>query len=83
VGYFSPHVLAIAEQKLGTDHSNTATSLDNLATLHWKQKKYAEAKPLFQRSIAIYEQQLGTSHPYTINTRRRFDMLLKEMQYRR
>jgi tetratricopeptide (TPR) repeat protein len=57
--------LAISEKSLGSNHSNTATSLNNLADLYVSQGKYAEAEPLFKRAIAISERSLGADHPET------------------
>ena len=53
---------------MGTDHPDTATSLNNLASLYQAQGKYAEAEPLFQRALAISEQQLGKDHPDTASS---------------
>jgi tetratricopeptide (TPR) repeat protein len=57
--------LAIYERVLGSDHPDTATSLNNLAGLLEAQGAYAEAQPLFERSLAICEQVLGSDHPLT------------------
>ncbi len=38
-------------------------SLDNLAVLYQAQGRYAEAEPLHQRSLAIFEKALGPEHP--------------------
>ncbi|BCL82285.1 tetratricopeptide repeat protein [Ktedonobacteria bacterium brp13] len=57
--------LAIYEQQLGSDHPNTASSLNNLATLYRTQGKYAEAEPLLKRALTIREQQLRSDHPDT------------------
>ena len=48
---------------LGPDHPNVATSLNNLAELYRNQGKYAEAEPLYKRSLAIREKALGPDHP--------------------
>ena len=40
-----------------------ATSLNNLAELHRTQGKYAQAEPLYTRSLAIWEKALGPNHP--------------------
>ena len=40
-----------------------AVSLNNLAYLYRDQGKYAEAEPLFQRSLAIVEKVLGPENP--------------------
>jgi tetratricopeptide (TPR) repeat protein len=52
-------------QELGPDHPDTAESLNNLAILYFYQGKYEQAEPLYQRALAIYEQQLGALHPNT------------------
>ncbi|MBD2578071.1 tetratricopeptide repeat protein [Oscillatoria sp. FACHB-1406] len=53
------------ERQLGTEHPDTAKSLNNLALLYKSTGKYAEAEPLYQRALGIYERQLGAEHPYT------------------
>ena len=40
-----------------------AISLNNLAELYRTQGKYAEAEPLYHRSLAILEKALGPEHP--------------------
>jgi tetratricopeptide (TPR) repeat protein len=45
--------LMINEKVLGPDHPDVATSLNNLASLYNTQGKYAEAEPLYKRSLAI------------------------------
>ncbi len=40
-----------------------AQSLNNLAELYRAQGHYAQAEPLFQRSLAIWEKALGPEHP--------------------
>jgi tetratricopeptide (TPR) repeat protein len=57
--------LHIREQQLGTEHPQTAASLNNLAELYRSQGKYEEAEPLYQRALAISERILGTGHPQT------------------
>jgi Flp pilus assembly protein TadD len=42
-----------------------ATSLNNLAYLYYSTGRYAEAEPLYVRSLAIKEQELGANHPET------------------
>ena len=40
-----------------------ATSLNNLAELYRVQGQYAQAEPLYQRSLAILEKTVGPEHP--------------------
>ncbi len=54
--------LRIREQALGPEHSDVATSLNNLAILYYEQGRYVEAEPLYQRALRIREQQLGQDH---------------------
>jgi len=58
-------LLAALEQaeKFGDDNFLLATSLNNLAELYRTQGKYAEAEPLHQRALAIWEKALGPGHP--------------------
>ena len=41
-----------------------ARSLNNLALLYKTQGHYAQAEPLYKRSLKIYEEALGTEHPH-------------------
>jgi tetratricopeptide (TPR) repeat protein len=54
--------LAIREKVLGPDHPSVADSLFNLANLY-SQFRYADAEPLYKRSLAIREKALGPDHP--------------------
>ncbi|MFT4648432.1 MAG: CHAT domain-containing protein/tetratricopeptide (TPR) repeat protein [Glaciecola sp.] len=58
-------VLAQVEMKLGPDHRDTATGLNNLAALLQAMGEYTEARLFLERSLAIYEAQLG---PYHLDT---------------
>ncbi|MFQ3637406.1 MAG: tetratricopeptide repeat protein, partial [Cyanobacteriota bacterium] len=53
------------EARLGPDHPDTATSLNNLALLYRAMGRYSEAEPLYRRSLEICEAQLGPDHPST------------------
>jgi Tetratricopeptide repeat len=55
--------LTIAEQALGPDHPDVAVPLTNLAALYLAQSRYADAEPLFKRSLALREKAFGTNHP--------------------
>jgi tetratricopeptide (TPR) repeat protein len=54
--------LEIYEQKLGKDHPNVATSLNNLANLYRDTGRYAEAESLYHRSLEIKKKKLGKNH---------------------
>ena len=52
-----------AEKTVGRDHAAVATSLNNLAGLYCTQGQYAQAEPLYKRSLAILEKALGHGIP--------------------
>jgi tetratricopeptide (TPR) repeat protein len=54
-----------------------ALSLNNLALLYYHQARYAEAEPLFQRSIAILEGTLGPEDPSLIQRLDNYAALLR------
>jgi len=55
--------LQILERKLGKNHPDVATALNNLALLNYSRGNYDAAEPLYQRSLAIDEHTLGADHP--------------------
>ena len=54
---------ASRNRSLGPDHPDVAFPLTSLAILYTEQGKYAEAEPLYQRALRIWEQALGPDHP--------------------
>ncbi len=56
-----------------------ATSLNNLAALHKAQGRYAEAEPLYRRSLAIWEKALGPEHPNVATSLENYAALLREI----
>jgi tetratricopeptide (TPR) repeat protein len=50
-------------QRLGDDHPDVATSLNNLANLYYAQGRYSEAEPLYTQAIEIGKRTLGDDHP--------------------
>jgi tetratricopeptide (TPR) repeat protein len=57
--------LEIRERVLGTDHPDTAQSLNNLAALYYATGQYEQALPLYERALEIRERVLGKDHPST------------------
>ncbi|MFM6081528.1 MAG: tetratricopeptide repeat protein, partial [Dolichospermum sp.] len=55
--------LIVSEKRLGENHPDVASSLNNLAGLYHNQGRYTEAEPLYIRARSITEQQLGENHP--------------------
>ena len=49
--------LAIREKMLGTDHPDTATSLNNLAVVYDNQGRYEKAESHYLRALAITERE--------------------------
>ena len=45
--------LSIKEKRYGADHFELSTALNNLAALYVRQGLYAQAQPLFQRSLVL------------------------------
>ncbi|MEH1826072.1 MAG: tetratricopeptide repeat protein [Nostoc sp.] len=52
----------VAENRLGLEHSDVATSLSNLAELYRFAGRYSEAEPLFQQALALWKRLLGDNH---------------------
>ncbi len=66
------------EKALGPEHPDVATSLNNLAELYKAQGNYAEAEPLYQRSLAIWEKALGPEHPDVATSLENYAALLRQ-----
>ena len=63
---------------MGLDHPYTATFLNDLAELYSAQGRYAEAEPLYKRSLAIVENALGPEHPKADQALEYYAVLLRE-----
>jgi tetratricopeptide (TPR) repeat protein len=70
--------VATAEQMLGSEHPDTATSLNNLARLLHDQGDLAGARPLLERALAINAKALGAEHRRTANSLNNLAFLLKD-----
>ena len=53
----------IAENRLGLEHPDVATSLNNLAALHKSTGRYSEAEPLYKQALELTKRLLGDDHP--------------------
>ena len=69
----------MSEQEQGAEHLDIARDATTLAYLYRKQGKYEQAEPLYQRALAIREQQLGPEHPSTQITQGNYASLLRAM----
>src|SRR5260370_1221872 len=73
-------VLAIRKQLWGRRDTDAAKTLNNLEAPYNSKGKYAQAEPLYQRALAIYEQRLGPEHPSTRTFRENYAGLLRQME---
>ncbi len=55
--------VAVARERRGDRHADTATALNNLAALYESQGKYEEAEPLYTEALAIDRESLPANHP--------------------
>ncbi len=53
----------IIKNRLGEEHNDVATSLNNLASLYQSQGRYGEAEPLLKQALEIFKKLLGEEHP--------------------
>jgi tetratricopeptide (TPR) repeat protein len=61
----SSHFEGMLKELTLPDSTHLANALFRIANLYTDQGRYSEAEPLFLRSLAIAEEQLGTNHPNT------------------
>ena len=57
--------LMIRQKTLGSEHVDTAQSLNNLAGLLYAQGDLAGTRPLVERALAIHQKALGPEDPTT------------------
>ncbi|AKG20388.1 tetratricopeptide repeat protein [Calothrix sp. 336/3] len=55
--------LSTVQNRLGDNHSDVASSLNNLAYLYNSQGKYDQAEPLFFQALELRQRLLGENHP--------------------
>ena len=56
--------LSVTKERFGAEHSEVATSLNNLAGLYQSQGKYSAAEPLYLQVLELDKKLLGAEHPY-------------------
>lgn len=71
--------LAIREQLLPAEHPQIARVLDFFGSFYEAQDKDEEAEKCFKRALDIREKVLGVDNPQTIETRKKYDALLRKM----
>lgn len=52
------------------DHPDTAQTLNNIAAIHFQNRKYAQCVMYVHRALAIATNCLGVAHPITLDYRR-------------
>jgi len=55
--------LSTVQNRLGDNHPDVATSLNNLAELYDSQGKYDQAEPLYLQALELRQHLLGDNHP--------------------
>ncbi|MGA9377546.1 MAG: tetratricopeptide repeat protein [Phormidium sp.] len=53
----------IVKQRLGEEHPDFATILNNLAALYYSLGRYSEAEPLYLQALSIFRQSLPKNYP--------------------
>ena len=71
--------LEITKRRLGEDHPDVATRLNNLANLYSDQGRYNEAKPLYSKALDMRKRLLGEGHPHTTIVRNNCESLQRAM----
>lgn len=66
--------------ELNADHVGTAEILVDLANAHLATREIVEARPLLQRAMVIYEENLGEDSPQTKEVREMLAKLNEQMR---
>ena len=77
-----PYRIQCLEQtiaRLGDDHPDVATSVNNLALLYYNQGRYEEAEPFLLQALELCERVLGSNHPNTVTFRNNLAYLREKM----
>lgn len=61
---------------LGEEHSDTLTSMNNLAIVLYSQAKYKDAEKLHRKTLAIRQKVLGKEHPSTLSSMNNLALVL-------
>jgi tetratricopeptide (TPR) repeat protein len=77
---FYQRALAINEKALGPEHLDSATGINNLATLYHNQGQYVKAELFYQRALAILEGALGPEHPNLATCLENYALCLRAME---
>jgi len=69
--------LAIRKQILGEEHTDVATTLDNLGSMRKRRGDYARAESLFRKALALNRKLLGEEHPSVATNLNNIAVLLR------
>ena len=69
--------VSVVQSRLGEEHPDVASSLNNLAGLYKNQGRYAEAEPLYQQALALTIRLLGEAHPSVATSLNNLALLYK------
>ncbi|MGK7894304.1 MAG: tetratricopeptide repeat protein, partial [Xenococcus sp. (in: cyanobacteria)] len=70
--------LSVARERLGEEHFDVATSLNNLALLYDNQGRYEEAEPLFRQALELSKQLLGEEHSSVVTILNNLGLLYRD-----
>lgn len=70
--------LGLLERKLGVDHPDVATALNNLALIYYTQGDFESAEPLYRRALRIDEKALGPDHASVATDLNNLGLLFKK-----
>ncbi|KAF8472024.1 hypothetical protein BDZ91DRAFT_487124 [Kalaharituber pfeilii] len=71
-------ILAGREKALGAGHTDTLTTVNNMALVFYQQGQYNKALELYERALAGREKALGADHPDTLGTVNNMALVFKE-----
>jgi tetratricopeptide (TPR) repeat protein len=60
--------LKLRRARLGSDHTGTLTTMNNLAAVYWSARQLDKSVPLFEATLKLREKKLGRQHPETQRT---------------
>ncbi|ACK72245.1 NB-ARC domain protein [Gloeothece citriformis PCC 7424] len=69
--------LKVVKTRLGDNHPDVVTSLNNLAVLYDSQGRYTEAEPLLQKALKLMQQLDGENHPHVATALNNLALLYK------
>ena len=64
----------------GLEHPHVSVTINNITNLYSDIEKYDEALSLFERSLKIFENKLGSAHPYFKMTEQNIQALKAKME---